>query len=167
MASINNTTPDIVVNAIRDADEPDVINFVIENEYYLKKLSVGAHVVKVQSSPILHDLYYNCCSPPMSCDNYVILYNLTDNSQYDIKVLLFNYAVEKLNKEKILFSIRLLKQNNKSNESYNNVDDLPTATPLSTESIERHVNENNMESFIEDGSPTAAKRQKFDDVQQN
>ncbi|UZE89745.1 TLP-20 [Parapoynx stagnalis nucleopolyhedrovirus] len=172
MANINSTMPDIVVvNAVKNAYDSNIIDFVIENEYYLKKLSVGAHVIKVQSSPILKDLYTTnvCYYPAISYDNYIIEYNLTDNSEYDLKVILLNYGADKLIKGEKLFSIKIFNIN-KFEDSvklncHNNVADAGTSTAAEDE--EQHVDENDLEPIVEDGSPTEAKRQKLDDVQQD
>jgi Nucleopolyhedrovirus telokin-like protein-20 (TLP20) len=172
MANINSTTPDIVVvNAVKNAYDSNIIDFTIESEYFLKKLGVGAHVVKVQSSPILKDLYSSnmCYYPAISYDNYIIEYNLTDNSEYDLKVVLLNYGADKLIKGEKLFSIKIF-NNNKFEDSvksdyHNNVADAGTST--AAEDDEQLVDENDLESIVEDGNPTEAKRQKLDDVQQD
>jgi hypothetical protein len=182
MASISSSTPDIVVNAVRNADDKNVINFllekkfVIENEHYLKKLKVGAHVIKVQSSPVLNDLYNNYCLPPVSYGNYVILFNLTHESDYDVKVILFNYAVETLNLENNVFSIRILKKiqaiSNKSNELINKIQNYvdvneSTTTTMPTKPlnyVEQHVDEGDLGTTVEDETFAAAKRQKLDGV---
>ena len=37
MASMSNITPDIIVNAQINSEDENVLDFIIEDEYYLKK----------------------------------------------------------------------------------------------------------------------------------
>ncbi|ANF29708.1 tlp20 [Catopsilia pomona nucleopolyhedrovirus] len=112
MANINNTTADIVVRVAFDSDsgknDTVVLSFMIEDEYHLKKLSVGAYAIKVISSPHLKHLYKNhYYLSTISCGKYTILCNLVENGEYDINAIMFNHAETKLIKNDVLFKIKM------------------------------------------------------------
>ncbi|AKN80976.1 TELOKIN-like protein [Lonomia obliqua multiple nucleopolyhedrovirus] len=200
MASSSNTTPDIVVNAVFDEYNQNLLNFIIQDEYHLKKLGIGGHVVKVNSSDNLKHLYTNAFCIVTS-KNYGILCNLLEDSKSDINVILFNCAISKLNKGDVLFRVKFVYNININGDNINKIgadsfnlkrkqlsseniavnanehngsdndDNAACAAPRSGEEHQQQEQfaspERDMGAIIENGSPTATKRQKLDNVQQD
>lgn len=145
-----------------------MLNFVIGDEYHLKKLGIGAHIIKVTTSPFLkrlHNEKYNV----VSCGNYVILFNLTDKKEDDVVAILFNCLETKLCKNNVLFQIQFLDDNNdKTDVDCTQPDEIVEFENLNNNDDDDKPNvERNLESFSDDGDVSASKRQKLDDDQQN
>ncbi|ABL76017.1 telokin-like protein [Maruca vitrata nucleopolyhedrovirus] len=176
MTSMTNTTPDIIVNAQINDDDENVLDFIIEDEYYLKKRGVGAHVIKVASSPQLGLLYKNAYST-VSCGNYGILCNLVQNGEYDLNAIMFNCAEIKLNKNQLLFQTKIWQSDNSKTDVV--VDASSPKSIVETENDDdgtAAVDEQkgndvvsglDLEEDVYDGNVPAAKKQKLDNAEQS
>ncbi|AGA16233.1 tlp protein [Thysanoplusia orichalcea nucleopolyhedrovirus] len=180
---MSSTTPDIIVNAQFNSSDINILDFIIEDEYYLKKRGVGAHVIKVASSPQLKPLYKNAYST-VSCGNYGILCNLVQNGEYDLTAIMFNCAEIKLNKGDVLFQIKIWQSDNSKTDvvahasspkrkqlivgSVENGDDDAAAV---VKSDEQNGDDDgvgfDLEKNIDDGDSPTPKKQKLDSVEQN
>nr|AFN21184.1 hypothetical protein Bmnpvindiagp070 [Bombyx mori nucleopolyhedrovirus]QWC64837.1 hypothetical protein [Bombyx mori nucleopolyhedrovirus] len=182
MANTSNITPDIIVNAQINSEDENVLDFIIEDEYYLKKRGVGAHIIKVASSPQLRLLYKNAYSA-VSCGNYSILCNLVQNGEYDLNAIMFNCAEIKLNKGQMLFQTKIYRpDNNKTDAAVNtsspkraveteNDDDEDDEDDAASAIDEQKENTDavgiDFEENIDDGDVSAPKKQKLDNAEQN
>ncbi|USC25930.1 tlp [Palpita vitrealis nucleopolyhedrovirus] len=176
MATTSNTTLDIIVNAQINKKDANVLDFIIEDEYYLKKRGVGAHVIKVSSSPQLKLLYKNAYST-VSCGNYGILCNLVQNGEYDLNAIMFNCAEIKLNKDDVLFQVKIWQQDktdlggatasSKQIEEVENGDGIEIDNDDDERNDDTVVGEFNVEENVEDEGAPTPKKQKLDSVEQN
>nr|WRK23051.1 hypothetical protein [Bombyx mori nucleopolyhedrovirus]WRK23189.1 hypothetical protein [Bombyx mori nucleopolyhedrovirus]WRK23465.1 hypothetical protein [Bombyx mori nucleopolyhedrovirus]WRK23603.1 hypothetical protein [Bombyx mori nucleopolyhedrovirus]WRK23741.1 hypothetical protein [Bombyx mori nucleopolyhedrovirus] len=183
MANTSNITPDIIVNAQINSEDENVLDFIIEDEYYLKKRGVGAHIIKVASSPQLRLLYKNAYST-VSCGNYSILCNLVQNGEYDINAIMFNCAEIKLNKGQMLFQTKIYRSDNnktdaavntsspkrtvETEDDYGDEDDEDDAASAIDEQKENTDAAGiDFEENIDDGDVSAPKKQKLDNAEQN
>nr|AFS51950.1 DekiORF72 [Dendrolimus kikuchii nucleopolyhedrovirus] len=181
MASITSSTPDIVVNVEPADNDVDVLNFIIGNEYHLKRLGIGAHAIKVISSPHLERLHRNhYCT--ISCGTYAILCNLVHGSEYDVETILFNRSETRLDKGGVLFKTKIyniykdLTEKNGSSNGGGGDDDDDDDGDGDASRADEHVidtpvselsSDSNMGEAVDDASPPACKKQKFDDIQQD
>lgn len=179
MANINNTTPDIIVNVIINKNDTNLLDFIIEDEYHLKKVSIGAHVIKINKSSEIKRLYDNHYSV-ISCGDYVILCNLTQDD--NIKVLMFNCAENKLNKNDVLFQTKIFVNNKINAETFilnpitlTEIDNNDTRTTANVhededknitfeEQEQQHDPDSDMGEVIDDGGPSTTKKQKLDNI---
>nr|CAA50545.1 unnamed protein product [Autographa californica nucleopolyhedrovirus] len=180
MASMSNITPDIIVNAQINSEDENVLDFIIEDEYYLKKRALAAHIIKVASSPQLRLLYKNAYST-VSCGNYGVLCNLVQNGEYDLNAIMFNCAEIKLNKGQMLFQTKIWRSDNSKTDAAvhtsspkrtvetENDDDGEAASAAAIDEQEGNADVVGLdfEENIDDGDAPTPKKQKLDNAKQD
>ncbi|QYC92694.1 TELOKIN-like protein-20 [Trabala vishnou gigantina nucleopolyhedrovirus] len=122
MATNNSGTVNIAVYAIIDKQsDKNILSFIVQDEYHLKKLAVGAYSLNILDTRLLDDLHEKNCVT-ISCGDYVICHNFNENSCGAIaglNVILFNTKPTILKKGNCIFKIvycnnSIIKFNNKN-----------------------------------------------------
>jgi hypothetical protein len=122
MASISNTTADIIVNLQLNENNKNVLDFIVSDEYHLKKLGIGGHVIRVNDSPLLQGIYKHPYSI-VAFNKYSILCNLKHDTCENVNIVLFNCSIIDLNKNDVLFQIKIHTNDNDNNNNNNNNND--------------------------------------------
>ncbi|QHB21736.1 TLP-20 [Artaxa digramma nucleopolyhedrovirus] len=91
MATSNSGTVDISVYATLDKrdNNQNVLSFIVQDEYHLKKLAVGAYTLNILDTQLLNKLIDRDCVT-VSCGDFVICYNFTERQNCGLNVILFN-----------------------------------------------------------------------------
>ncbi|AKC91690.1 tlp [Lambdina fiscellaria nucleopolyhedrovirus] len=118
MATNNSGTDSIAVRVTVDKsndNENSVLLFVVQDEYHLKKLTVGAYDIRVTNAQTLIELSRNPTrnSLIVTCDDYVICHNFTETPNA-INFLLLNKKPLILKKGKCMFKLVCLKSGDKT-----------------------------------------------------
>ncbi|ADB84414.1 Tlp-20 [Apocheima cinerarium nucleopolyhedrovirus] len=104
MATNNNGTVNIAVYTTLDKEKnKNILSFIVQDEYHLKKLPVGAYSLNILDTQLLNNLSEYVCST-ISCGDYVVCHNFTE--QYNkLSVILFNTKPTILKKNHCIFKI--------------------------------------------------------------
>jgi hypothetical protein len=101
MATNNNV--DIAVYVISDQkDNKNILSFIVQDEYHLKKLTVGAYNLNILETQLLSNLSSVHCNV-IACGDYVVVFNVTDSNR--LNAILFNAKPTILKKGSCLFKI--------------------------------------------------------------
>ncbi|AHH82654.1 TLP-20 [Buzura suppressaria nucleopolyhedrovirus] len=103
MTANNSGTVNILVYATLDQqDDDNILSFIVQDEYHLKKLAIGAYSLNILDTRLLNNLWrYHCAT--ISCGNYVICHNFTEDG--NLNVILFNTRPTILKKGVCIFKI--------------------------------------------------------------
>ncbi|QWO71618.1 AC82-like protein [Orgyia pseudotsugata single capsid nuclopolyhedrovirus] len=105
MATSNSGTVDIAVYTTLDKDgNKNILSFIVQDEYHLKKLAVGAYSLNILDTQLLNDLSERNCST-ISCGNFVICHNFTEEKTKALNAILFNTKPTVLKKGVCIFKI--------------------------------------------------------------
>ncbi|ABY65800.1 tlp-20 [Orgyia leucostigma nucleopolyhedrovirus] len=105
MAASNSGTVDIAVYTTLDKeDNKNILSFIVQDEYHLKKLAVGAYSLNILDTQLLNDLSERNCST-ISCGNFVICHNFTEQKNNALNAILFNTKPTILKKGVCIFKI--------------------------------------------------------------
>ncbi|ACO53523.1 TLP-20 [Euproctis pseudoconspersa nucleopolyhedrovirus] len=108
MATNNSGTVDISVYTILDKDINDcdkkVLSFIVQDEYHLKKLAIGAYTLNILDTQLLSDLMERDCVT-VSCGDFVVCHNFTELANCGLNVILFNIKPTILKKGVCIFKI--------------------------------------------------------------
>lgn len=100
MATNSSGTVDIAVYVTQDKN---ILSFIVQDEYHLKKLAVGAYSINVLDTQLLNDINTSQIIT-MSCGDYVIVYNYYE--QYKkFNIILFNIKPTVLKKGSCIFKL--------------------------------------------------------------
>ncbi|AAG53818.1 unknown [Helicoverpa armigera nucleopolyhedrovirus] len=105
MAINSNGTVDIATYVVQDREpEKNIItlSFVVQDEYHLKKLAVGAYCVNILDTRLLSNLHNKQCAT-IACGYFVVTYN--QNETGGINAILLNTRPTILKKGSCLFKI--------------------------------------------------------------
>nr|WUR10765.1 telokin-like protein [Calliteara abietis nucleopolyhedrovirus] len=121
MATNNNGTVNIAVYTILDkSDNNNTLSFIVQDEYHLKKLGVGAYSLNILDTRLLNDLSERACVT-FSCGDYVVCHNFTDSSRNtSLNAILFNAKPLTLKKGDSLFKIVYKRGDENKNVRNNN-----------------------------------------------
>ncbi|AOL56797.1 TLP20 [Chrysodeixis includens nucleopolyhedrovirus] len=105
MATNNNGTVDIAVYVTLDKDnDKNILSFIVQDEYHLKKLAVGAYNLNILDTQLLAKLAQNQCRSSIIVEGeYVVVYNF--NIRNNLNVILFNIKPTVLKKGACIFKI--------------------------------------------------------------
>jgi Nucleopolyhedrovirus telokin-like protein-20 (TLP20) len=104
MATNNNGTVNIAVYTTLDKEEnKNILSFIVQDEYHLKKLPVGAYSLNILDTQLLNNLSEYVCST-ISCGDYVVCHNFTEQFN-KLSVILFNTKPTILKKNHCIFKI--------------------------------------------------------------
>jgi hypothetical protein len=101
MATNNNV--DIAVYVISDQkDNKNILSFIVQDEYHLKKLTVGAYNLNILDTQLLSNFSSTHCNV-VACGEYVVVFNTTECNR--LNAILFNAKPTVLKKGSCLFKI--------------------------------------------------------------
>ncbi|AAZ67445.1 orf75 [Trichoplusia ni single nucleopolyhedrovirus] len=105
MATNNSGTVDIAVYVTLDKEnDKNILSFIVQDEYHLKKLAVGAYNLNILDTQLLAKLAQNQCrSSTIVGGDYVVVYNF--NVCNNLNVILFNIKPTVLKKGTSIFQI--------------------------------------------------------------
>ncbi|AXS67731.1 tlp-20 [Cryptophlebia peltastica nucleopolyhedrovirus] len=162
MAHNNNGTMDIACYVSLDkTDHENILSFIVQDEYHLKKLPVGAYHLKILDTQLLAPLTENLVNyQTVTCGDYVVSHNF--NEENNLNTILFNIKPLVLKKNCCIFKIKYM--NNKIVENLVK-DDYSSDQRRSTE--QSYGTETGSENDSENDESCLArppKRQKLDEV---
>nr|ANS70976.1 telokin-like protein [Lymantria dispar multiple nucleopolyhedrovirus] len=103
MAANNSDTVNIAAYVTLDKEEfKHTLSFIVQDEYHLKKLTVGAYNINVLDTRLLDGLAEKICFA-IVCGNYNVIYNFTQEKS--LRVILFNASPVVLKKHSCIFKI--------------------------------------------------------------
>ncbi|UOQ18863.1 TLP-20 [Olene mendosa nucleopolyhedrovirus] len=103
MAANSSDTVNIAAYVTLDKEEfRDTLSFIVQDEYHLKKLTVGAYNINVLDTRLLDGLLKKRCYT-IVCGNYNVIYNFTEENA--LRVMLFNASPIVLKKHSCIFKI--------------------------------------------------------------
>ncbi|QEI03676.1 hypothetical protein [Rachiplusia nu nucleopolyhedrovirus] len=104
MATNSSGTVDISVYVTLDKEEDkNILSFIVQDEYHLKKLAVGAYNINILETQIISKFYDYKQHSIVACGDYVVLYNF--NLYKNLNVILFNIKPIVLKKGGCIFKI--------------------------------------------------------------
>nr|AGE61789.1 hypothetical protein [Chrysodeixis chalcites nucleopolyhedrovirus] len=105
MATNNSGTVDIAVYVTLDKEnDENILSFIVQDEYHLKKLAVGAYNLNILDTQLLAKLIQNQSrSSTIVGGDYVVVYNF--NMSNNLNVILFNIKPTILKKGACIFKI--------------------------------------------------------------
>ncbi|ABI35748.1 Tlp-20 [Ectropis obliqua nucleopolyhedrovirus] len=110
MATDNNGTVSIAVYTIVDKENDyNILSFIVQDEYHLKKLAVGAYNLNILDTQLLNTLEESSYHVVV-CGDFVITHNIVDRKyartpNTKLNVILFNCKPVVLNKSDCIFKI--------------------------------------------------------------
>lgn len=103
MTASNSGTVNISVYVTLDQQDNDnILSFIVQDEYHLKKLAIGAYSLNILDTQLLNNLWRQHCVT-ISCGDYVICHNFTERR--NLNVILFNTRPTILKKGNCIFKI--------------------------------------------------------------
>nr|AMO27759.1 TLP-20 [Lymantria dispar multiple nucleopolyhedrovirus]QDE14945.1 ac82 [Lymantria dispar multiple nucleopolyhedrovirus] len=103
MAANSSDTVNIAAYVTLDKEEfRHTLSFIVQDEYHLKKLTVGAYNINVLDTRLLDGLLEKRCYT-IVCGNYNVIYNFTQEKT--LRVILFNASPIVLKKHSCIFKI--------------------------------------------------------------
>ncbi|AGR56826.1 tlp [Hemileuca sp. nucleopolyhedrovirus] len=104
MATSNSGTVNIAVYVTLERKvDRNILSFIVQDEYHLKKLAVGAYSLNILHTQLLNNLIeYDC--KVISCGDFVICHNYSEHNN-GLNVILFNTKPTILKKESCIFKI--------------------------------------------------------------
>ncbi|ADD73795.1 telokin-like protein [Lymantria xylina nucleopolyhedrovirus] len=103
MAANSSDTVNIAAYVTLDKEEfRHTLSFIVQDEYHLKKLTVGAYNINVLDTQLLDGLLKKRCYT-IVCGNYNVIYNFTEEKK--LRVMLFNASPIVLKKHSCIFKI--------------------------------------------------------------
>ncbi|AIU41309.1 tlp-20 [Sucra jujuba nucleopolyhedrovirus] len=91
-------------------DGNNILSFIVQDEYHLKKLTIGAYNLNILPTQLLKDLRNHYCVT-VSCGDYVITHNVNENG--GLNVIMFNSKPLTLKRGACLFKILYREKSNK------------------------------------------------------
>lgn len=105
MVTNNSGTVNIAVYASLDSEnDKKTLSFIVQDEYHLKKLAVGAYSLNILDTRLISDFAKNDGALTLiSCGDYVISYNFTEHG--NLNAILFNVKPTILKKSGCIFKL--------------------------------------------------------------
>lgn len=118
MATNNSGTVNIAVYVTLDKEkDKSVLSFIVQDEYHLKKLAVGAYNLNILDTQHLKSIPFSTAIlNTIACGDYVVCHNFTEHSH--LNAILFNTKPTILKKGSSIFKIVYY---NDSIENYNKI----------------------------------------------
>ncbi len=131
MANNSSGTVDISVYVTLDKeDDRNILSFIVQDEYHLKKLAVGAYNLNILDTQIISRFYESTQHIVVACGDYVVVFNF--NQYKNLNVILFNIKPTVLKKSNCIFKIIFF-----NTDKMNNIDTKPGRISSSPSKISR------------------------------